>query len=133
VEAAGDPLVEFLRKRPARSGNSDPLWFLAHRPATVPEPPPRDDGNAPLKGISLMPPIVLGPPRIEPSPESGSLIDRIRQLQDREPRFRLIHVTVKSGTVHLGRAGARREDLFDLAQLVSRLPGVDRVLIADPR
>ena len=55
-------------------------------------------------------------------------IDRLRKGND---RFRRVEYTVNGGVVHLRGSIQRGEDLMELAQAVSHLPGVERVIVTN--
>jgi len=67
------------------------------------------------------------------SQNTSSLVQGIEALRLADDRFRGIHVDVRGDAVYLRGMVYRWEHLFELARLVSRLPGVRRVLFEDVR
>jgi hypothetical protein len=111
------------------------------RPSSEPRQPRTD--AAPGAGVTLLPPFAnerqgtpttqgssasLLPPRAEPS--LANQVDRLRRADD---RFKHIEVRIEGGAVTLAGAAYRQADLDDLAQAVSRLPGVERVIVEKAR
>jgi hypothetical protein len=132
VEAANDPLVEFLKTTPPRPRTTIPeVAWLAQRPAVMltarpdePTPAPQPAGN----GVSLLPPAPLESPR-PAAANSPELIGAIDRLQKADIRFQQVRIDVQGGIVRLGGTVNRWEDMFELAQSVARLPGVERVIL----
>lgn len=94
-------------------------------------------------GAALLPPVVgerptaspaqetgakLLPPRAEPS--LGKVIDRLRRSDD---RYKHIEARIDGGIVTLSGAAYRQADMDDLANAVSQLPGVERVILEKAR
>jgi osmotically-inducible protein OsmY len=92
------------------------VTLLPPVPATVACPPAKLD-----------PPAVLLPPAT--SALSASLESAVEQLRRSDRRFEQVRAEVRQGTVYLSGTGARTEDIRELAQQVSRLPGVAGVVI----
>jgi hypothetical protein len=143
VESANDPLVEFLRSPTPRRpmGGPESLWFLANRPSALlgtrpddfPAAPPRS-AESPAVGITLLPPVRLDAPvmsAVHPArtPDLGEAIDRLRRS---DPRFGGIQVQVRQGIVWLSGTRELSARIFELAQAVSRLRGVERVIVQEP-
>jgi hypothetical protein len=90
---------------------------------------------APLNdSVSLLPPIPLtspppAVPQAVPSSNGPALIEQVEQLRRRDARFQQVRVQVTNRAVFLRGVVARGEDLMDLAQAISRLPGVERVVL----
>lgn len=61
-----------------------------------------------------------------PSPHH-TLQDQINVIQSKDDRFTGIHIRVEGSVVYLSPTTA--EDLFDLAEIVARIPGVTRVTL----
>lgn len=82
----------------------------------------------PSQEISGKPPVLLLSPisMDQPSPE---LYQQIQSLCQNDDRFRHIGVEVRGGTVTLRGQPEQGAGLFLLARAVSRLPGVQRVLL----
>jgi hypothetical protein len=57
------------------------------------------------------------------------LIEVLERLRRSNERFRLIRFEVQGGVVHLWCNAANSADVFTLAQQVSHLPGVERVVV----
>jgi hypothetical protein len=105
----------------------------------LPTGPPAPPGDS----VSLLAPVPLSeqppPPRPPAAPlgNGPTLIQRVAQLRDQEPRFQRVQVEVRGRAVFLHGVVARAEDTMDLAERVSRLPGVERVVLGnvqvDPR
>jgi len=136
VRRSDDALAEFLRT-PALKPKAEPerLWFMANRPP-VPltgqlevEAPPEQPAPAP--DVALLAPIRLGSPQPAEAPREPKLIEEIARLQRTDLRFQTVQVEVQGGLVRLRPAGTRREHVFELAHALSRLPGVERVLLQD--
>jgi osmotically-inducible protein OsmY len=87
-------------------------------PAAVPA------GSADRGGVALLTPVAILPPT--------SLAEEVGKLLRGCPRFSGVRAEVLGGVVTFRGAAATREDLFDLAASVSHLPGVERVILADP-
>jgi hypothetical protein len=64
-------------------------------------------------------------------PEPASLIERIERLRQSDARFRGLRPQVQGGLVELRGLVNRWEDLHDFARRVSRLSGVERVVLQD--
>lgn len=79
-------------------------------------------------GTTVMP--TLTAPQAAP-PVADTVLAAIERLQKSEARYRGIRVEVEAGVVRLSGVVARAEDGMELAQAVSRLPGVQRVSIRD--
>jgi hypothetical protein len=52
----------------------------------------------------------------------------VARVRAGEPRFRTLRIDVRGGTVVVAGSADREEDVMALARLISRLPGVDRVV-----
>lgn len=132
IDVPNDPVVEFLNTAPPRPAKNIPeVAWLANRPPAIltgrpDEPPPSPAAN----GVGLLPPIAVASPR-PAAATSSDLIGAIHRLQQAEPRFQRVQIDVQGGIVRLGGIVDRWEDMFELAQAVARLPGVDRVILQD--
>ena len=121
------------RPEPSRAGPRRPLTLVGGSvplpPARVssrevsPKPRPAEDRPANGKRVLVLPAFVVGegPPPLERS------INRLR----RELRFQGLFVAVDRGVVYLRGPTSRAEALFELAQIISRMPGVERVVVKD--
>jgi hypothetical protein len=76
-------------------------------------------------------PVLLSPPiRLE---SAQGLEERLRELTDADKRFHDLRAAVIGKMVYLRGSVPAMEDVFILAQEVSRLPGVERVIIEHVR
>jgi osmotically-inducible protein OsmY len=130
VEAVDEPLTEFLRiNRPApplaADGNRSPAW-LTRRWA---------DAETTSKPASTVPPLVaLMPPLgVGTAVQTEKLPLAIERVRQSDWRFLNVRAEVQGGVVRLRGTVARGEDLMALAQAISRLPGVERVIVVDVR
>ena len=57
------------------------------------------------------------------------LIEVLEHLRQSNERFRAVRFEVQGGVVHLWGNAANSADVFTLAQQVSHLPGVERVVV----
>jgi hypothetical protein len=94
---------------------------------------------APAVVVTLRPPIPseqTGPASPAPAVpvKTGDLLAAVERARAADPRFCQVRVEVREGVVVLRGIGARGQDLFELAQAASRVPGVRRVVVdqADP-
>ena len=96
-------------------------------------PPPAEDPSVPVMPSIALPtpsaagdrePAAAAPP--VPPTDPAQAIDRLRQGDE---RYRRVRPEVDGGTVRLRGTVYCREDLFGLAQAISHLPGVQRVVI----
>jgi hypothetical protein len=89
---------------------------------------------APVPFIKQLP---AAPRQPVPNDAGFTLAQRVVQLRGQDARWQRIQVEVRGRAVFLHGVVARGEDLMDLAQRVSRLPGVERVVLGnvqvDPR
>jgi hypothetical protein len=101
------------------------------------QPLPRATPAPPGDSVSLLAPVPLsGQPAPAPRPPVPAspgltLAQRVVQLRDQEARWHRIQVEVRDRAVILHGVVARGEDLMDLARGVSRLPGVERVVLGN--
>ena len=61
------------------------------------------------------------------------LVETLEQLRRSSERFRPIRIEVQGGAVRLWGNAARGEDVFNFAQHISHLPGVERVIVERSR
>jgi hypothetical protein len=102
----------------------------------VARPLPRGVPTPPGDSVSLLAPVPLsGQPSPAPPPVTASpgltLAQRVVQLRDQQARWHRVQVEVRDRAVFLHGVVARGEDLMDLARAVSRLPGVERVVLGN--
>jgi hypothetical protein len=67
-------------------------------------------------------------PTASPS-RSGRLAEMVLQVRQGDVRYRLIQFEIRGGTIRLWSPRNQGESLFAMAQSVSRLPGVERVIV----
>jgi hyperosmotically inducible periplasmic protein len=130
VEAADEPLTEFLRiHRPtgqevATDWGRPPAWLTRRwtdvETTSNPPAPPTVALMAPL-GISALP------------DAPGNLALAIERVRQSDGRFLNVRAELQGGVVRLRGTVTRGEDLMALAQAISRLPGVERVVVIDVR
>jgi hypothetical protein len=147
VQAPDDAMAQFMRT-PQRqpSGSSERLWFMANRPPALLTGRPEDGEIKPSavlpsdsNGVSLLPPILLGQPEIAKTPApiapasapQVSLAETIEKLRQTEPRFWNIRAEVEGAGIRITGAAPRTEDVFDFAHAISRLAGVERVILGE--
>jgi hypothetical protein len=143
VVPVGDPLTDFLARPASKQLHPSEIAPPTSRsPAALtsrPDVKPTTDPSLPVMPAIAVPPRpgngTNQPAATIGKPEGGErpqklifVVDRLRQ---RDARFRWIHPEVQGGIVRLRGAVYNRQDLFDFAQAVSRLPGVERVVVED--
>lgn len=76
------------------------------------------------------PPAVTTPkePAATPPPRQGNLTDAVQRVRGGDPRFRTLRAEVRGGTVIISGDEERADAVMAMAQVVSRLPGVERVV-----
>jgi hypothetical protein len=133
-----DPAAEFMRSAIAASQRPDPGSFLV--PSTPAKSayltrrwvedtaPPQPAANP---GILLLAPITGSAPL--PSQRPDDLVDLVERLRQGDSRFNQLNAQVQGGMVRLSGTVSHDGDAMDLAQRLSRLPGVERVIIGDVR
>jgi osmotically-inducible protein OsmY len=111
-------LTTTAREGPDDGAASDPPPAAGRRaiPSTSPEAPTAEHTPR-ARPVS----------RPAPAP-AESLSAAVATLRTGETRFRTLRVEVKGGTVVVAGAAERQEDVMALARLISRLPGVERVV-----
>lgn len=146
IESPDDPLVEWLNQ-PTPKGQTSVVESLvtteppsgvliraplevepkAAPPASIPVMPsiaiPKPPAAIPAPAAQLQAPVAITPP--VPLPEA---VEKLRQA---DPRFQRIQCDVEGGLVRVRGVVTRWEDLFVLANSISRLPGVERVILVD--
>jgi hypothetical protein len=132
-----DPATEFLRS--AIAATQRPPFETLVSPSPVSSAyltrrysddtaPPRPGAGA---GVLLLAPIA-GPQPLA-NPGRPDLAETVERLLRAEPRFSRLSAAVEGGTVRLGGTVGRDGDAMEFAQSLSRLPGVQRVVIGDVR
>ncbi len=103
-------------------------------PAAPPQPPASPSeksewGTPPAAGggVSLLAPIAVAPRPAVPAAATGDLASAVERVRQSQPRFRRIWVEVRGTTVRLSGPDVPAEDVMALAQVLSVLPGVQRV------
>jgi hypothetical protein len=147
VLPADDPMAEFLRRRPSGNGSSLPAPELVREPSATLTGRSGEwaSGSSPLlkpldlelpAAVSLQPPVpvTLGRPVAFPDPplvsELGQAVDR---LVRGNPRYLGVQPVIDGGIVRLQGSISRSEDVYTLAQEVSHLAGVERVIVENVR
>lgn len=97
-------------------------------------PEPRRASESPKIHVSLLAPIGIADRVSGPAPDSpaSSLDAAVERLRGSEARFRTIAVEVRGDTVYLRGSDASGEQVIAFAQVLSRLPGVERVVVRNP-
>jgi osmotically-inducible protein OsmY len=135
VEPPHDAMVEFLRTPVPRrlSGGAERSWFLANRLSVplIPVVEPETPLVSPVNGVTLLPPVGASSPQAITIPVD--LTAAIKRLQEADARFRGIQPDVQQGVVRLRGTVDHWEDAFELAHRVSRVTGVERVILLDIR
>jgi BON domain len=136
VVATEDPAAEFLRsaiaatQRPVLesfvSSRPAPSAYLTRRWVEEPAPPPVAG-----PGIVLLSPVTGSQPPVRPGRED--LAETVERLLRAEPRFSRLSADVQGGVVRLAGTVGRDGDAMEFAQSLSRIPGVQRVVIGDVR
>jgi hypothetical protein len=117
------------------------------RPAPSPQPPavtaPTGDGPAAAQHpVSLLPPVAVTAPAPSPAPKATGpgpapgvepLADAIERVRQGNPRFRGVRIELQGATVYVGGPEASGENVMALAQALSALPGVGRVVVRSGR
>ena len=81
----------------------------------------------PQKTVSLFEPSAPQP-ALKVSSRPG-LVETLENFRRSNERFRPIRFEVQGGVVHLWANAARSEDVFRFAQGISRVPGIERVIV----
>ena len=107
---------------------------MANRPAALLTGRPDEPSSPPAaQGVGLLPPQPVDQPRpgAGEAATSSSLIAAVSRLQQADVRYQQVQIDVQGGIVRLGGVVNRWEDMFELAQSIARLPGVERVILQD--
>jgi len=98
---------------------------------------PHPEIDPPKETVKLLPPVQPareavqeGPASIlppKPLPPQRSLYSQIEEMRKKDDRYAGIRVRVEAGKVYLAPSNA--ENLFDFAEVISRLAGVTRVVV----
>jgi hypothetical protein len=75
----------------------------------------------------------MSPPTRGSAETAAGLIHAIERLRQSDARFRAVQTEAQGGVVRLRGVVQRWDDLFELAQAIARLPGVERVVLLDVR
>jgi hypothetical protein len=115
----------------------DSVPLLPDRPKTA--PPPAD--SAPRTVALLVPEAVASPPRgpqtgrltanPRPRPNAVSLDTSLDRLRQSDRRYRAIRTEIQGATVHVLTGDTPGEHVMAFARAVSRIPGVERVVLKD--
>jgi hypothetical protein len=92
------------------------------------------DFTSPAENVRLKP-ALPGPAADDDGADVTALpLDQaISQVQRREARFQGLRAEVRGSRVHLSGTAARWQDVYDLAAALTRLPGVERVILEQIR
>jgi hypothetical protein len=105
--------------------------LTAGKPQTVPK-----QVEVRKNPVTLLAPVGIdeNPHRSDPEQGNSPLsVAAVQRVQQSEPRFRDITTEVQGATVYLRGKEGSDEDVMALGQALSRLPGVERVLVQRPR
>jgi BON domain len=138
--APGQPLAGG-NSAPEAGGPAAPLRsaISVMPPVAMPRPPPASAAGP----VLLLPPVASGASPADSSgassPEAGKAAESpshlaelsaaVERLRQSDPRFRGVRPEIRERTVYLRGTVARAADVMDLATAVSRLPGVERVVV----
>ena len=141
VSRKADPVIATrppVSSAPAPAPNPPPTppSALVSRPGENP-PPVRGPVSSPVQ-VTLRPPLAVEPvsalpPAPAPTARPIDLAGAVDRLRMADERFRQVRVETTDGIVRLRGVVPRWEDMYELAQSVSRLPGVERVVLEDVR
>jgi BON domain len=133
----------------SREGNSAPAWCPAGRRPEFGRGAAESGGAVADRGgqyTLVLPAITIptgpgsrgsqaseerGHPSAAPLP-APDLERGLGQLRQRYPQFRAVQTEVRGGLVFVGGAAAQCREVFQFAQLVAELPGVERVVLQSP-
>jgi hypothetical protein len=79
--------------------------------------------------VSLRPPIPRDVPLATDKPKPSGLTQSVAKLREADARYSHVRTDVEGSVVHLRGSVQRWEDVLELAQAVSRLAGVERVIV----
>ena len=108
----------FARRQDSAPAFASPAENVRLKPAPSGLP---GDGGAVLPAIAV------------PGPAGSPLDQAVARLQRDEPRFRGLRADVRGQQVRLSGTAATWQDVYDLADVLTRLPGVDRVVLEQIR
>jgi hypothetical protein len=153
VHRPGDELIAPGRDVLWRPGEGKPVGSSATEPISTPAQPPTPTWRpktspvvTPAPSTLPMPPgIIIMPfttsavapalplPGLVTEQPLSNLAEAIEALRRRESRFQRVEYAVQDGVVRVRAAPGHSDDLFAFAQAVSRLSGVQRVVLEDSR
>jgi hypothetical protein len=129
-----------LQDGPPRPPAASAGVLTRHTPRTVPEPPsppawkpPDQAAFAPRENAGLVLPAIEVPnPSTHRELDRGEwLIEAVTRLLRSDPRYRDLRPEVRGKVVHLRGEVEHWEEVYELAQRITRLPGVERVVLSD--
>jgi BON domain-containing protein len=130
-----DPVGDFVQNH-RLSSPASPRVAQSHRPpATLTSQPPEPVKSSEL-AVTLLPPTALPaaePAHVVPAAKPDDLSSTVEKLTRSDPRFRGLRPEIDGGIVRLRGSAGRWADVMELAQLISRLGGVERVILQDVR
>jgi hypothetical protein len=133
-----------LTGRPSDNESAPAVTSVSLLPPTAAAGPSADTSRPPPASLGMPVPLPPGTPAASPGaahsdathaaraapPDLPAALDGLRRGDE---RFRGIQWHVREGIVTLGGTVCRGEDLMAFAQAVSRLPGVERVVLGQAR
>lgn len=128
-----------LPRRPLREPTPPPGFHTGSEPPLVRPSQPAPSRPAPnlvLERPSLAPPSVESPharmPRAPEQPDSQQQLERaVRGVIDGNPAYRNVRFGLRGQRVYLRGAGQDADVLHDLARALSRLPGLEGVVVVE--
>ncbi len=129
IEPPDDPIVEFLNQPLPRPGAAEAERQSAprRRPGEL-TGRTADDKTAPSPdrpSVVLLKPVPIAP--------GGTLVEEVERLRQQDARFGAIKAEIQGRTIYLRGDAGHRQDLQELARRVSRLPGVEQVIVREVR
>ncbi len=139
LETTRPPVLPSADEKPTRTQSASPNSASAALGTLT----GRESAAAILPRITLMAPEAVSPTSPKPKPavltaqsrppiSPTSLAAAIEDLRRRDARFRALRTEVQGKTVCLFAGNAEGESVMVFAQALTRLPGVERVVVRDP-
>lgn len=128
-----DPVRDFVQHN-RLPGPTLPRVSMLQRPAGMltSQPELRASTPASEQGVTLLPPLALTAPPAATA-RLDDLSSSVEKLTASDPRFRGLRPEIEGGIVRLRGSAGRWEDVMELAQILSRVGGVERVILQDVR
>jgi BON domain len=127
VLATDDPLREIVKQQAAKLPLS--VALPPRSAGTLTSQPPTEPA------VTLLPP-TLAPASanlLVPAAKPDDLSSSVEKLTGSDPRFRGLRPEIDGGIIRLRGSAGRWEDVMELAQLISHVSGVERVILQDVR